>query len=306
LIQAYSRTNRILNSVKTYGNIVSFRDLEQQTNDAIALFGNKNARGVVLLRPYGEYYGEYEAAVAELLAACAPGDMPFGEEAQKQFVALFGAILRLENILTSFDDFEGQQLLTQRQRDDYKSVYLRIYDEIKREREVEKETINDDLTFEIELIKQVEITVDYILLLVQKYRDERGDGDDTEVRAEISRAIDASPSLRNKKDLIEAFVDRVSVSGEIDEEWVEFVTARRAAELDRIIADEGLRPDETRDFMERAFRDGAIQSTGVAITKVLPPVSRFAPDGGHDAKKRRVLETLGEYFERFFGLGAGE
>lgn len=301
LIQAYSRTNRILNSVKTYGNIVTFRDLEQQTNDAIALFGNKNAQGVVLLKPYGEYYEEYAARVADLLAACGPGVMPYGEEAQKEFVALFGAILRLENILVSFDDFEGQALLTDRQMQDYRSVYLDIYASMRQQ--VEREAINDDVVFEIELIKQVEITVDYILLLVQKYRDERGDGDDREIRAEITRAIDASPTLRNKKDLIEAFVDRVSVAGQVDEEWSAFVAARRDAELTQLIADENLQPDATREFIDRAFRDGALQSTGVAITKVLPPVSRFAADGAHGEKKQRVLDRLGEFFERFFGLG---
>ena len=302
LIQAYSRTNRILNSVKTYGNIVTFRDLEQQTNDAIALFGNKNAQGVVLLKPYGEYYVEYSARVAELLKDFPPGQLIVGEQAQKDFVTLLSAILRLRNILTSFDDFAGNEMLTERQLQDYKSEYLDIYASIRRPDD-EKETINDDIVFEIELIKQVEITVDYILLLVQKYRDERGDGDDKEIRAEITRAIDASPSLRNKKDLIEAFVDRVSVAGHVDEEWSAYVAARRDAELTQIIADESLQPDATREFIARAFRDGALQSTGVAITKVLPPVSRFAADGAHGEKKQRVLDRLGEFFERYFGLG---
>lgn len=302
LIQAYSRTNRILNSVKTYGNIVSFRDLEKQTNDAIALFGNKNARGVVLLKPYGEYYAEYSALVTDLLERF-PVEVPIvGEEAQREFVALLGSILRLENILTSFDDFEADELLTARQKQDYRSIYLDIYASIRRPTD-EKEVINDDLTFEIELIKQVEITVDYILLLVQKYRDERGDGDDTEVRAQISRAIDASPSLRNKKELIEAFVDRVSATGAVDEEWTAYVAARRDAELTQLIADESLHPDATREFIDRAFRDGALQTSGVAITRVLPPAPRFAPDGAHAAKKQRVLERLGEFFERYFGLG---
>ena len=173
LIQAYSRTNRILNSVKTYGNIVSFRDLEQQTNDAIALFGNKNAQGVVLLKPYGEYYEEYAKKVTELLDTFAVGEMPVGEDAQKEFVGLFSAILRLENILKSFDDFAGSEILTQRQHQDLQSTYLRIRDELRPGGDGEKEVINDDLVFEIELIKQVEITVDYILMLVQKYRDER-------------------------------------------------------------------------------------------------------------------------------------
>jgi len=304
LIQAYSRTNRILNSVKTYGNIVSFRDLEQETNDAIALFGNKNARGVVLLKPYGDYYSEYANRVSELLDQYPLGQPIIGETALKEFIALFGSILRLQNILTSFDDFVGNEILSERQGQDYRSVYLDLYAEFRREKDSEKESINDDVVFEIELIKQIEINVDYILMLVQKYRDQRGDGDDKEIRAEITRAIDASPSLRNKKDLIEAFVDRVSATGAIDEEWTTFVAARRAAELDKIIDDEGLRADETREFVERAFRDGAIQITGTAITRVLPPASRFSADGGHGETKQRVLTKLGEFFERFFGLGS--
>ncbi len=304
LIQAYSRTNRILNSVKTYGNIVSFRDLEEQTNDAIALFGNKDARGVVLLKPYAEYFTEYAEKVTELLEKYPPGVVPLGESAQKEFIALFGLILRLQNILTSFDEFAGHEMLTERQNEDYRSVYLRLWDEFGRETDAEKEPINDDVVFEIELIKQVEINVDYILMMVQKYRAERGDGDDTEIRADITRAVDASPTLRNKKDLVEAFVDSLSATGEIDDEWRAFIAARRDAELDAIIERESLRPEETRAFVATAFRDGGIKTTGTAVTKILPPVSRFAADGGHGEKKQRVLGLLSEFFERFFGLGA--
>lgn len=207
LIQAYSRTNRILNSVKTYGNIVSFRDLEEETNTAIALFGNKDARGIVLLKPYGDYYTEYAEKTHELLTEFPLGQPIIGESAQKEFIALFGAILRLQNILSSFDEFAGNAILTDRQGQDYRSIYLDLYAEFRKDRDGDKEQINDDVVFEIELIKQVEINVDYILMLVQKYRDEYGDGDDKEIRTEISRAVDASPTLRNKKDLIEDFVD---------------------------------------------------------------------------------------------------
>ncbi len=305
LVQAYSRTNRILNSVKTYGNIVSFRDLEQETNDAIAIFGNKDARGIVLLKPYDDYYSVYAAKVGLLLYQYPPGTRVVGEAAQREFIALFGAILRLQNILTSFDDFAGNEILSERQAQDYRSVYLDLYAEFRGKADADKAPINDDIVFEIELIKQVEINVDYILMLVQKWRDAHGDGSDVEIRASISHAVDASPSLRNKKDLIEAFVDSVSVDGEIDEEWRAFVRARREAELDAIIAAEGLRPDATRAFINTAFRDGAVQATGTAITKVLPPVSRFSPDGEHGERKQRVLAKLGEFFERFFGLGAG-
>jgi type I restriction enzyme R subunit len=304
LIQAYSRTNRILNSVKTYGNIVTFRDLEQQTNDAIALFGNRDACGIVLLKPYGEYYSQYAEKVAELLEKYPLGTPIVGEAAQKEFIVVFGAILRLQNILTAFDDFTGNEILSERQGQDYRSAYLDLYADFRSRAEAERESINDDIVFEIELIKQVEINVDYILMLVEKWRAAHGDGSDREIRASISRAIDASPSLRNKKDLIEAFVDSVSVSGAIDEEWQAFILARREAELDAIITAEGLRPDQTRAFIETAFRDGAIRATGTAITRVLPPVSRFSRDGGHGEKKQRVLAKFGEFFERFFGLSS--
>jgi type I restriction enzyme R subunit len=303
LIQAYSRTNRILNSVKTYGNIVSFRDLEEQTNDAISLFGNRDARGIVLLKPYADYYAEYAAKVAQLLEQFPLGMPIVSEAAQKVFIALFGAILRLENILTSFDEFAGQELLTARQTQDYRSIYLDLFAEYCKDKDADKESINDDVVFEIELIKQVEINVDYILLLVEKRRETRGDGEDHEIRAQISRAIDASPSLRNKKDLIEEFVDSVSNVGAVDAQWEAFVAARRVAELDAIIAEEGLRADATRSFIESAFRDGAIATTGTAITKVLPPTSRFAPDGARDAKKARVIERLSAFLNRFLGLG---
>lgn len=302
LIQAYSRTNRILNSVKTFGNIVSFRDLEQETNDAIALFGNKDARGIVLLKPYAEYYDEYADRVAELQADYPLGQPIVGETAQKAFIALFGAILRLRNILGSFDAFGGDEILTPRAMQDYQSVYLNLYQDFSTQREAEKESILDEVVFEIELIKQVEINVDYILMLVEQYRDVKGDGDDKEIRAAIDRAVSSSPSLRNKKDLIEAFVDSLSATAEVDQAWAAFVAAKRAEELDRIINEEDLDPDATRLFVDAAFRDGAVQPTGTAITKILPPVSRFGQSGGHAAKKASVLAKLGAFFDRFFGL----
>lgn len=302
LIQAYSRTNRILNSVKTYGNIVSFRDLEGATNDALALFGNKDARGIVLLRPYAEYYGDYVAKVAELTLLYPLGTPIVGEAAQKAFILLFGAILRLRNILTAFDDFAGNEILTEREFQDYQSIYLNLYAEFRRVADVERESIIDDVIFEIELIKQVEVNVDYILMLVQKHLDEHGTSQDKEIRAAISRAIDSSPTLRNKKYLIERFVDTLNADADVDEAWRTYVEAKRVEELDRIIAEENLRPDETKAFVHNAFRDGAIPSTGTAVTKILPPVSRFSAGNAHALKKQAVLDKLTAFFDRFFGL----
>lgn len=302
LIQAYSRTNHILNSVKTYGNIVSFRDLEQETNDALALFGNKDAKGIVLLKPYAEYYKEYQKRIEELVANFPLDKAIIGEATQKAFIKLFGAILRLKNILTAFDDFAGNEILSERDFQDYQSLYLNLYAEFRSTSDADKESINDDVVFEIELIKQVEINVDYILMLVERYLKAKGSGQDKEIRATIERAINASPSLRNKKDLIEQFVDSVSTKAKVDAQWQAFVAKRKVEDLDRIIADEGLNADETKAFVDNAFRDGAIPVTGTAITKILPPVSRFAKNNNHSAKKQTVLDKLAAFFERYFGL----
>lgn len=302
LIQAYSRTNRILNSVKTYGNIVSFRNLEQATNDALALFGNKDAKGIVLLKPYAEYYAEYQKKIAELLALFPLDEAITGEAAQKAFIKLFGAILRLKNILTAFDDFAGNEILSERDFQDYQSLYLNLYAEFRSLAQAEKESINDGVVFEIELIKQIEVNVDYILMLVEKYLKAKASGADKEIRATIDRAINSSPSLRNKKDLIEQFLESVTTAARVDKEWLAFITAKKAEELDRIIVEEGLDPVETRSFVDNAFRDGVIPTTGTAVMKILPPVSRFSKNNGHSVKKQTVLDKLTAFFERYFGL----
>jgi type I restriction enzyme R subunit len=175
LIQAFSRTNRILNSVKTYGNIVCFRDLKEETDKAIALFGNKDAGGIVLLKTFDEYYkgydekGEHKPGYAELIATLTTqyplGQPILGEEAEKDFIRLYGAILRLRNILTSFDDFEGNEILSERDFQDYQSIYIDLYQEYRKGADGDKETINDDIVFEIELVKQIEVNIDYILML---------------------------------------------------------------------------------------------------------------------------------------------
>lgn len=308
LIQAFSRTNRILNAVKTYGNIVSFRNLEDETNAAIALFGNKEARGIVLLRPYGEYYAEYSERVQELLTRFPPGEIIVGESAQREFVGLLGAILRLANILVCFDDFAGNEILTERQSQDYRSRYLDLHADLRQDHDAEKESINDDLVFEIELIKQVEINVDYILMLVDELRSRRGDGRDVEIEAigRIRSAVDASPTLRNKRDLILDFVHRVSATGPIDIEWRAYVEGQRRADLDRIVSEEGLDAARTEDLIRRAFREGAVPTAGTALADVLPPASRFTADAEHGARKRRVVARLQAFFDRFFGITVAE
>ena len=304
LIQAFSRTNRILNSVKAYGNIVSFRDLDQATNDAIALFGDKDAGGIVLLRPYLEYFNQYIEHVEALTGEFTPGQLVTGEAAEKRFVEYWGAILRLRNILQAFDEFEGNDRLTPFDVQEYQSTYLEIYARVRGGEESDKESILDDLIFEIELIKQVEINVDYILMLVHKFRETHGDGPvDQELREEVMRAIDASYTLRSKRDLIEMFINSLSVASDIDSSWRDFIEAQKEVELEAIILSENLKPSETREFVAQAFRDGAIQAAGTAITSILPPVTKFSPSGEHSLKKQSVIEKLAAFLDRFLGLG---
>lgn len=307
LLQAFSRTNRILNSVKTYGNIVCFRDLQEETNESLALFGDKEAGGVVLLKSYSDYYCGYDdddkhhpgyvELIEKLLNQFPLGQPIIGEQAKKAFISLFGAILRLRNILTAFDDFSGNEIISERDQQDYQSIYLDLYQEMKKDK-AEKERINDDIVFEIELIRQVEINIDYILMLVEKYHD--GNCEDKEILVTIDKAINSSMQLRSKKELIENFIRTVNATSVIGEDWRKFVLEQKEKDLQMIIDAERLKAEETRTFIDNAFRDGAIRTTGTDLDKIMPPLSRFG--GGRAEKKDVIVSKLIEFFERYYGL----
>lgn len=310
LIQAFSRTNRILNSVKTFGNIVCFRDLQQATDDAIALFGDKDASSIVVLKDFWSYYNGYDnkdgkhcygysELVDQLKSEFPEGRPVLGEDAEKRFVALFGSLLKSINILSTFDQYEGREELSDRQLQDYQSHYLDLRDKWRRRKPGDKENINDDLIFETELIRQVEINIDYILLLVQKYHDTNCT--DKEILVNISKAIGSSLQLRSKKELIESFISSVNAGTDVDRGWREYVQRRKAEDLNEIIESEHLKPEETEKFIESSFRDGQVRTTGTDIDKILPPMSRFG-GGNRQEKKRTVIEKIQSFFERYFGL----
>ena len=313
LIQAFSRTNRILNSIKTFGNIVCFRNLQKRTDDAISLFGDKEAGGIVLLRGYNDYYHGfedqdgrvhpgYEDMISELMEKFPLSEERIiGEKDQKDFIALFGAILRMRNLLSSFDEFAGNEILSERDLQDYLGRYQDLRDEWKHRRQTgEKEDITDDIVFEIELIKQIEINIDYILLLVKKYHDSHCD--DKEVLITIRKAIDASPELRSKKELIENFIAGINDVDDVMIEWRRYVAEEKERQLSEIINEEKLKEEETRRFIETAFRDGAIKTTGTDFDKLMPPMTRFG-DGNRDEKKQGIVSKLLDFFDRFFGIG---
>jgi type I restriction enzyme R subunit len=301
LLQAFSRTNRILNSVKTYGNIVCFRNLDHATEEAISLFGNKEAGGIVLLRPYLEYFTEYSELVNELASSFEAGQLPVGGAAKKDYVELYNKILRLKNILVSFDDFEGNEILTDAQLQDYHGTYLEIYRELRDSSQGDRESILDSITFEIELVKSVDITVDYILALVAKMATGSAD-ENKEIKVQISKAISASVSLQSKKDLIERFVDSVNTAVDIDKAWRDFVEEHKTLELQNIIETENLNDVETRVLLDNAFRNGQLTTAGSTVVRLLPPKDMFSPQGEHGQQKIRVIDALQAFFDRFFGL----
>ena len=313
LLQAYSRTNRILNTVKTFGNIICFRNLEKATNESIALFGDKEAGGVVLLKTYDEYYNGYKKGdkdipgyadlVDDLQEKFPVGEQIIGEQNQKEFIKLYSAILKVKNILSTFDEFSGNEILSERDVQDYHSMYINLYNDFRGKSKGDNENVNDDIVFEMELIKQVEINIDYILALIKKYHE--GHLKDKEIVISISKAIDSSVELRNKKELIEQFIDSLTPSTNVDDDWHSFVDAKKVEELDQIINDENLDKEETYKFITNAFRDGYVQSTGTALSKVLPPVSRFTPTGDRTKKRESVLEKLSSFFNKFWDISGG-
>jgi type I restriction enzyme R subunit len=312
LLQAFSRTNRILNSIKTFGNIVCFRNLEKAVNESIATFGDENAGGIVLLRKYSDYYYGYDddsgkhypgykELVDQLQADFVPGSVLVGEDSKKRFIKLFGAILRAANVLSVFDSFEGQEILSEREMQDYRSMYIDLYNEM-RPMKHQAEDINDDIVFEMELIKSVDITIDYILALVRKYH--AGNMQDKEIVISIDKAIGGSPELRNKKALIDNFIKSLTPSSDVDVDWKAYVEAERRAELDQIIAEENLKRDKAYNYMDKSFQDGRMETSGTAITEILPPMSRFTKNDSRAIKRQTVLDRLTEFFDRFRDLVA--
>jgi type I restriction enzyme R subunit len=311
LMQAFSRTNRILNSVKTFGNIICFQDLKEAMDESLALFGDEKAGGIVLLKSFNDYYAGYDdddgnhidgyqELVAELENKFPLDGRILGEAAEKEFIKLYGSILRLKNILDAFDEFEGKEILTERDFQDFQSRYLNLYDKYKEKREKIDETINDDIVFEIELIQQIEVNIDYILMLVSQYH--KSNCTDKEILVSIQKSVDSSTQLRSKKDLIAEFLEKINTVEEVDIQWKEFVHQSREKEISNLIKEENLNEDATRQFIEHSFRDGALKNTGTEFDQILPPLPRFSKDSGRAAKKEGIFEKLRVFFQKYFGL----
>ena len=253
------------------------------------------------MKPFREYYDEYALLVSELTSKFSAGDLPASETEQREFVNLYNKILRLRNILKSFDDFNDNEILPERDLQDYQSTYIEIYQQLNKGKNADKESIVEDLVFEIELVKQVEINVDFILMLI---RDLQGASasENKEIKAKISKTVLSSYSLRSKKDLIEKFVESINNDSDVESDWRKFISEQKASELNEIIKDEGLNPEATEEFINKAFSDGELKTAGTAVTKLLPPRNMFSPGFEHAIQKSLVIERLKTFFERFSNL----
>ena len=313
LLQAYSRTNRILNAVKNCGNIVCFRNLEEATKQSLAIFGDDKAAGMVFLKSYKEYYEDgyeddrgkwhdpYVVLIQRLLEEFPVEGIAniLDEELKKKYIKLMGEILRVRNLLSAFDEFdESAKMVDEMHYQDYLGWYNKLYEEFRPTKPGgEKESIKDDVVFEMELVKQVQINISYILKLVQEYHDKNCQ--DKEIIVKIQKQIDASPDMREKRDLIMSFIESMTPQkgADVGEEWSQFIEKEKKEQLDVIINEEHLKPAETEAFMQRAFNDGYVTETGTGIAKILPPTNPFLPESGE--KKQTVIEKLKAYLNKF-------
>ncbi|MEI0799527.1 type I restriction endonuclease subunit R [Brachyspira intermedia] len=318
LIQAFSRTNRILNSVKTFGNIVSFMNLEENTNKALSVFGDKDANSIALLKTYKDYFNGYDengehvlgyTEIVDLLKTKFPiNEAIVTEEDKKLFIKLFGDLLKIRNTLSAFDSFreDREKILSDIDFQDYSGKYSDLYTEITQSKEKDKnnpeiENIQDDVVFEIELIKQVEVNIDYILLIVARYKNENKDKDT--IIEHVRKLINAGIELRSKRELIENFINQMNASDtDVQEEFYQYVKKEKEKDLIQIIKDENLKEKETNDFITSCFEYGEIRTSGTDIDKILPPISRFSKQGNKIEKKQIVVEKLQSFFEKYSGL----
>jgi type I restriction enzyme R subunit len=246
LIQAYSRTNRILNEQKSQGNIVCFRNLKKLTDEAITLFSNKDAKDIILIEPYEDYVKKFDNAFEQLLAI-APTiksvDSLASEDEELAFIKAFRELMRLKNVLNSFADFQFSDLTMDEQNfEDYKSKYLDLHDKAKSHHDKEKVSILEDVDFELELIHRDEINVAYILRLLAGLKSSGGEEQEKKKKA-IVDLLSGEAKLRSKKELIENFINsnliNIETSDDIQSEFESYWDEEKQKAFDEMCRAEG-------------------------------------------------------------------
>ena len=305
LIQAFSRTNRILNSVKAYGNIICFRDLKKEVDEAISLFGDKDASNIVLLKSYDYYHNKYKENIEplkkEYKLPC--NNMQYNcETFKKRFVNLFSSILRLQNILKSFNEFDEHDMLSEVEMQDYLSLYNDLYREYKNNNRTEKEDVSNDIIFEMELVRQIVVNVDYILALVAKLQKENHKCKKINIIDDIMRAINSNPELKPKKELIERFIEQINNTEDIYIAWVKFKNEEKNREFEQIVHEENLHIQETKELVTKMFRVGNCIITDAELSNIIKPMRRFGA-GSINARMQRkhhINDRLTNFFMKYY------
>ncbi|HEC1559499.1 TPA: type I restriction endonuclease subunit R [Campylobacter upsaliensis] len=309
LLQAYSRTNRILNSVKSFGNIIAFRDLQKNTDDALALFSDENAKGIVFLRSLEEYlqgytdekgqkhkgYNELTKELTDKFPLESFRQATLKTSDKKHFLALFGELLKLRNILEIFDNFSDP--LNERDKQDYQSHYISTYEELRKDKD-DKESTLDEVEFEVELLAQVEVSIEYILELIAKYHKDQATNYEP-----ILKLLDSSLSLRSKKELFLRFIDSLHTQSNVAKDFSTYIKTHKNNALQDIINTLNLDPKKTKEFMQDSFERGELRDYGRAFDEILPPSPLFGKGAEQTHKVRKqALEKLQAFFELFKGL----
>lgn len=337
LVQAYSRTNRILNSLKLSGNVVCFRDLEQATKDAFTLFGDtenssgQSALDIAFTRPYKEAFEEYREAVTTLReefgmdeGGSITVDTP---EEKARYIELMNQVLLLRQELRVHDEFirdGGDELISDYDMQGYTGVYNDIYEEIRDLRRAQEEGTDEgegedrdddaqekvdlfaNVHFQTELVKQQEIGVSYILALIEAAR-----GSNSEVTEDIERAVNSSSELRASADIITDFSKEYRNTpnpGDVYEHFNRYVTERRVEEENEIVRDENLDPEETQRVVNRALREGRRTISGKLTSLIRTRMPLFGGDPSSEdavSKTKRVKQRLENHLDRFMSLLGG-
>ncbi|EGR9248317.1 type I restriction endonuclease subunit R [Campylobacter upsaliensis] len=309
LLQAYSRTNRILNSIKSFGNIIAFRDLQKNTDDALALFSDENAKGIVFLRSLEEYlhgytdekgdkhkgYNELTKELTDKFPLESFRQATLKTSDKKHFLALFGELLKLRNILEIFDNFSDP--LNERDKQDYQSHYISTYEKLRKDKD-DKESNLDEVEFEVELLAQVEVSIEYILELIAKYHKDQATNYEP-----ILKLLDSSLSLRSKKELFLRFIDSLHTQSNVAKDFSTYIETHKNNALQDIINTLNLDPKKTKEFMQDSFERGELRDYGRAFGEIFPPSPLFGKGAEQTHKIReKALEKLQAFFELFKGL----
>ena len=324
LIQAFSRTNRILNKMKAFGNIVCFRNLEKATKDAIKLFGDENSINVIIERSYDDYingftdedtgvvFKGYKELCEEIIEKFPDPTEIKLEKDKKEFAKLFGEILKRENILRNYDEFSSfEKIISERLKQDMTSTYIKIKEELiipggrdkEKGGETEEKIDFSDVEFHIDLLKTEEVNLDYILALILEKAKEQGTNNET-LKEEIRRLIRSSLGTRAKEELIIEFINRTDLTKfdkneDILEAFYEYAKIEKEHKINELISEENLK-EQSKKFIEKSISRGYVTQGGTELDDILPPVGRRG--GAREVKKQSVLSKLKDIVKVFVGI----